>query len=100
MRCEIHVPERPLPSLKHLASAVGLAADFLAAVAERRIDPYRTFKVPKASGRSSRTIAAPLPELAKAQRWILDHTLAGSHPGHGSYAYQSGLAVTVNANPK
>lgn len=93
MRCAIHVPERPLASLKHLASAVGLEVDFLAAVTERRVDPYHEFKVPKASGSSSRTIAAPLPELAKAQRWLLDNTLARSNPGHGSFAYQRGVAV-------
>lgn len=93
MRRSIRVPERPLPNLAHLASAVGLEADFLAEVAERRIDPYRQFKVPKASGRSTRTIAAPLPDLAKAQRWILDYMFGGSDPGPGSFAYQRGRSA-------
>lgn len=90
MRRSIRVPERPLPNLSHLASAVGLEADFLSEVVERRIDPYLEFKVPKASGRSTRTIAAPLPDLAKAQRWILDYMFGGSDPGPGSFAYQRG----------
>lgn len=93
MRRLIHVPKRPLPNLEHLSSAVGLDADFLTKVVERRSDPYREFKVPKASGRSTRTIAAPSADLAKAQRWILDYVLSGSDPGPGSFAYQRGVSV-------
>lgn len=89
----IHVPRRPLPDLEHLASAVGLETEFLVAVARRQIDPYREFKIPKASGRSTRTIAAPMPDLAKAQRWILDSMFHGSDTGPGSFAYQRGVAV-------
>lgn len=93
MRRSIRVPERPLPNLAHLASAVGLDADFLTGVVERRTDPYREFKVPKGSGRSTRTIAAPLPDLAKAQRWILDYMFGGSDLGPGSFAYERGVSV-------
>jgi RNA-directed DNA polymerase len=89
----IRVPERPLPNLEHLASAVGVNAEFLTEVAERRIDPYREFKILKASGHSTRTIAAPLPDLAKAQRWILDYMFGGSDPGLGSFAYHRGVSV-------
>lgn len=89
----IQVPKRPLASLEHLASATELELDFLVAVADRQINPYREFRIPKASGRSTRTIAAPLPELAKAQRWILDSMFGGCDTGHGSFAYQRGVAV-------
>lgn len=88
MKQFIGVPKRPLSSLEHLASAVGLDADFLMAVVERRVDPYRTFELAKASGRGSRKIAAPFPELAAAQRWILDNMLDKADPGPRSFAYQ------------
>lgn len=94
MRRLIRVPERPLLNLEHLASALGLDSDFLAKIVERRIDPYHEFKLAKADkGGASRTISAPLPDLAKAQRWILDCMLGGSDPGPGSFAYQRGVSV-------
>lgn len=93
MRRLDRVPERPLPDLQHLASVSGVDADFLEKVVERRIDPYHEFKLLKSSGRSSRTIAAPMPDLAKAQRWILDDMLGECRPGPNSYAYQRGVSV-------
>lgn len=93
MRHPIRVPERPLPSMDHLASAEGLDLSFLAAVAERRVDAYREFKIPKGSGRSTRTIAAPTPDLAKAQKWILNNMFSGAQASPNSFAYQRGVSV-------
>lgn len=93
MRRLVRFPERPLPNLIHLASSVGVDPEFLIDVTERRIDAYREFKIPKASGRSTRTIAAPLPDLAKAQRWVLDYMFGACNVGFGSFAYRSGVSV-------
>ncbi|MFE4541570.1 reverse transcriptase domain-containing protein [Arthrobacter sp. NPDC056727] len=49
-------------------------------------------QVAKARG-SVRTIAAPEPDLAKAQRWILDHMFLGSHAWASSFAYRKGVSV-------
>ncbi|WP_229675363.1 reverse transcriptase family protein [Pseudarthrobacter scleromae] len=86
------INKRPIPDLEHLALAVGLRPAYLRDVAARSIDPYREFQVAKARG-SVRTIAAPEPDLAKAQRWILEHMFLGSHAGASSFAYRKGVSV-------
>lgn len=86
------ISKRPIPDLEHLALAVGLRPEYLRDVAARRSDPYREFQVAKARG-SVRTIAAPEPDLAKAQRWILDNMFLGSHAGGRSFAYRKGVSV-------
>jgi RNA-directed DNA polymerase len=88
----VFINKHPIPNLEHLALAVGLRPAYLRDVAARRIDPYREFQVAKARG-SVRTIAAPEPDLAKAQRWILDNMFLGSHAGASSFAYRKGVSI-------
>ncbi len=59
---------------------------------------YVQFEVPKRSG-GTRLLAAPMPELARAQRWILDNVLAKldvEPPAHGFVASRS---TVTNALP-
>ncbi|WP_443193240.1 reverse transcriptase family protein [Paenarthrobacter sp. CCNWLW172] len=69
-----------------------MGLEFLEHVTKRLVDPYVEFSLAKSDG-SRRKISAPAPELAKAQRWILDYALAESRPGHSSFAYQRGLSA-------
>lgn len=79
--------------LEHLAWSAGVHPDFLQVVEERRQDPYYEFRLPKNRGGSYRTIAAPLPELARAQKWILDNVLSGPRAQNSSFAYTKGVSV-------
>ena len=87
------IMKRPIPNLEHLARSAGLSLEYLQDVAERRIDPYREFHVPKGTKGATRIISAPEPDLAKAQRWILDNMFGGSHAGGSSFAYRKGVSV-------
>ncbi len=84
--------ERGLPALStpaDVARALGLSISklrWLCFHAEATEKPhYRYFEVPKRSG-GTRMLAAPQPELAKAQAWILEHVLeklTTEEPAHG-----------------
>jgi RNA-directed DNA polymerase len=84
--------ERGLPILStpsDVARALGLGISrlrWLCFHAEAMEKPhYRYFEVPKRSG-GTRMLAAPQPELAKAQAWILQHVLEKlptEDPAHG-----------------
>src|SRR5687767_10600182 len=63
--------------LDELAWVTGVDRQFLRSVIERSVDPYHEFQVPKGGAGKFRTIAAPLPDLARVQRWILDRVLVG-----------------------
>lgn len=84
--------ERGLPLLStpaDVARALGLPVPklrWLCFHAEATEKPhYRYFEVPKRSG-GTRLLAAPQPDLAKAQAWVLEHVLSrlpSEDPAHG-----------------
>lgn len=89
----MYINKRPVPSLEYVASEAGVSSAFLRDVAERRVDAYSEFTLAKAKKGSTRTIASPLPDLARAQRWILANMLRGSTAESPSFAYRKGVSV-------
>lgn len=79
--------------LEHLAWVTGVDQGFLRAVIDRTLDPYHEFRVPKRGVGSFRTIAAPVPDLARVQRWILDRLLAEQTSEPTSFAYRKGRSI-------
>lgn len=75
-----------------LATALGLATDQLLDLAARAPRMYRHKRKPKKSGRGMRTIDAPLPDLKKVQRKLLDNVLAMFHT-HPSLFGSKGHAI-------
>lgn len=78
----------PIPKLRWLAFHSDAAT----------VSHYRRFQIPKKSG-GMREIAAPLPHLARAQRWILDNILSKlptTEPAHG---FVHGRSTVTNARP-
>lgn len=58
---------------------------------------YAQFEVPKRSG-GTRLLAAPMPELAKAQRWILDNVLAKLPLEDAAHGFVPGRSTVTNAS--
>src|SRR5216683_3471127 len=58
-------------TLRHLAHLSGANYKYIREIVTRKIDPYRVFNIQKRSG-GQRVIAAPEPQLAALQRWIVD----------------------------
>lgn len=79
--------------LDELARVTGVDRQFLRSVIERRVDPYNEFQVPKGGAGKFRTIAAPVPDLARVQRWILDRVLVGQPSEGTSFAYRKGRSI-------
>ncbi len=59
---------------------------------------YRQFEVPKKTG-GVRLLSAPLPKLAKVQRWILDNVLAKVATGADAHGFVPGRSTVSNAKP-
>ncbi|MFC7847127.1 reverse transcriptase family protein [Arthrobacter sp. NPDC057388] len=89
----MYINKRPVPSLEYVASEAGVSSAFLRDVAERRVEAYNEFTLAKAKKGSTRIIASPLPDLAKAQRWILSNMLRGSTAEPPSFAYRKSVSV-------
>lgn len=79
--------------LEHLARVTGVDQEFLRSVIDRTLDPYHEFRVPKRGVDSFRTIAAPVPDLARVQRWILDRLLVEQRSEPTSFAYRKGRSI-------
>lgn len=79
--------------LDELAWVTGVKQQFLQSVIERGVDPYHEFQVPKRGAGKFRTIAAPVPDLARVQRWILDRVLVGQPSEAASFAYHKGRSI-------
>lgn len=75
-----------LVSLRHLSLRARSDFMFLRAVVSRTVDAYELFDVRRRNGKP-RTIAAPHPDLARTQRWILRRLLHRVEPHADSWAY-------------
>ena len=82
-----------MEDLEHLASLVEVSLPFVRGVSEHRIDAYSEFNLKKSDGASIRKIAAPIEDLAKIQRWILDNVLTRSRISRCSFAYQKNVSI-------
>jgi len=58
--------------------------------------PYRTFRIPKASG-GFRQIAHPIPSLRAIQRWVLRHILDRLQVTSSCYGFERGSSLRVHA---
>lgn len=83
----------PFLELGELSRAAGISDRLLRDVIFRRIDPYYEFLMPKARKGSKRIIAAPIHDLAQAQRVILTKLSAGAQYHHPSFAYRRGVSI-------
>ncbi|MCA9692144.1 MAG: hypothetical protein KC636_21260, partial [Myxococcales bacterium] len=63
-----------------------------------RISHYRRFTVPKKTG-GLRTIAAPMPRLKGAQRWILQHILDRVPVHEAAHGFLTMRSIVTNATP-
>jgi retron-type reverse transcriptase len=63
-----------------------------------RVAHYRQFAVPKRSG-GMRLLAAPLPHLDKAQRWIFDNILSKLDVEDAAHGFRRGRSTVSNARP-
>ena len=59
---------------------------------------YTCFTIPKRSG-GDRQLAAPMPHLARAQRWILDHVLAPLPTHDAAHGFIATRSTATNAAP-
>lgn len=86
---------QPIFSLRHLAYSAGVKYNFLREVVERRAsEKYRIFKIHKRDDSKTkpkrfRMICAPVPQLMKAQRWIVHNILRGAPTHDASVAYKA-----------
>ena len=89
------VQGRGLPavlSLGHLAWHTDVAYRFLRNVVERRVDPYRLFRIRKRGG-GWRQICVAEPRLRRVMRWLNRFVLAALRPHNASYAYARGCSI-------
>lgn len=63
-----------------------------------RVSHYRQFTVPKRSG-GRRVLAAPLPHLKKAQRWVFDNILRKLEVEEPAHGFVRGRSTVTNAKP-
>ncbi len=84
--------------VSHLAWTSGVHANVLGAIAERPSAFYSVFRVPKRLG-GSRRIAAPLPALATAQRWIHRHITSQIEHVESCHGFVKGRSIATNASP-
>ena len=59
---------------------------------------YHRFGIPKKTG-GIRNISAPKPQLAKAQRWVLDQILSKLRTEEEAHGFVAGRSVVSNAKP-
>lgn len=79
--------------LNDVSRAGGISHQLLQDVISRRIDPYHEFSLPKARNGSKRVIAAPIHDLAQAQRAILSRLTTVTKFDGPSFAYSKGLSI-------
>jgi RNA-directed DNA polymerase len=91
----------PLDSPQHLADALGLSVSRLRWLAFHRDAAtsihYRRFTIPKRDG-TSRAIWAPLPELKRAQRWILENIVERLLVHGSAHGFLAGRSTLTNAS--
>jgi RNA-directed DNA polymerase len=91
-----------LETAAELAAAMGLTIPqlrFLAfARATSTVNHYQRFAIPKKTG-GLRRISAPMPQLKAAQRWILDHVLAGVALHDAAHGFRPARSIVTNAAP-
>ena len=63
-----------------------------------RVSHYRQFSIPKRSG-GERVLAAPLPHLARAQRWVLSEILSRLPNEPAAHGFLRGRSTVSNATP-
>ncbi|SRR6266851_3518876 len=89
-------PDLPvILTLTHLGHLVDIAPETLRQIIDRRVDPYRVFRLKKrarpgkggAPPRRYRTICVPDPPLMRAQRWIAQNILNAVEPHPASFAF-------------
>lgn len=88
----------PVGNLQELAYHSQVPIEILSAVVARQQDGYTEFHLPKRGSRGSRVISAPVGNLAKAQRWILDNLLTSPSAIKHYYAYSGGSSIKACAS--
>lgn len=92
-------PDLPVVlTLAHLGHLVDVAPGTLRRIIDRKVDPYRVFRVKKraqpgrgaAAPRRYRTICVPFPALMRVQRWIAQTILNAVEPHPTSHAFAPG----------
>jgi len=87
---------------KDLAHALGISVSRLRWLCFHDVAPtvshYHQFQVPKRSG-GLRTLAAPMAELAKAQRWVFDEILQKLEVTPAAHGFVRGRSTLTNAAP-
>jgi retron-type reverse transcriptase len=87
---------------KDVAQALGVSVSRLRWLCFHEVAPtvshYHQFQVPKRSG-GLRTLAAPMPELAAAQRWIFDAILQKLEVTPAAHGFVRGRSTVSNATP-
>lgn len=87
---------------KDLAEALGVSVSRLRWLCFHEVAPklshYHQFQIPKRSG-GLRTLAAPMPELARAQRWVFDHILQNLEVTPAAHGFVRGRSTVSNATP-
>jgi RNA-directed DNA polymerase len=91
-----------LATPRDLAEAMGLGVPTLRWLAFHDDAPQRIhyvqFEVPKRSG-GTRLLSAPMPRLAAAQRWVLDHLLAKLPLEDAAHGFVSRRSTVTAARP-
>jgi RNA-directed DNA polymerase len=100
-------PDLPvILTLSHLGHLADVAPEALRRIIDRKVDPYRVFRVKKRAPpgkgtplpRRYRTICVPIPALMRVQRWIAQHVLNAVEPHSTSHAFAPGRDLVGAAN--
>jgi len=87
---------------KDVARALGIEVSRLRWLCFHEVAPtlshYHQFQVPKRSG-GLRTLAAPMPELAAAQRWVFEQILQKLEVTPAAHGFVRGRSTLSNATP-
>jgi retron-type reverse transcriptase len=99
---EVNPNLTPVYTLAHLAHLTDVPYNFLRDVVSRRIDPYRSFRIPKSVAESIdnnyRLISIPDFQLLKTQRWLAKNILVYGRPHTASAAYAPNCDIKDTAS--
>lgn len=84
--------------LHHMAYVMDISTETLKSMINRADLFYYQFTIPKRSG-GERRIAAPYPDLLRAQRWIVDNILSSIAVHEPATAYVKGKSTMDNVLP-
>ncbi|MGD1715189.1 hypothetical protein [Dapis sp. BLCC M172] len=86
-------------SHEEIAAAIGISISGLRwLVYSQKKYHYTNFKIPKKTG-GERNISAPIPQLKKAQNWILNNILTKIKPHDAAHGFRTQCSIVTNARP-